>query len=179
MDPVFIIIVLNIILGFGCAIPVARHLRKVIGQPARVFHFFAILLGIYFVECIAVATAMGMPVFSVGLAFVWGIVFGLWLRARASTREVLKTSFFLSLYSSLPAASFIVIPVAACIDGWDILSTQDGLRFGIPESIWPIDTILVFYAALVIGAIVFKTVITTGEVSLLIHLGEKSKVDNY
>ena len=182
MDPVFIIIVLNLILGFGFAIPVARLLRKVNRQPVRILHSFAILFGIYFVECIAVAAAMGIPVFSVGLAFIWGIVFGLWLRDRASTREVLKTSFFLSLYSSLPAASFIVVPAFMWAGGWQILSAQDGARFGIPESLglpWPLNTILGFYAALVIGAVIFKTIITTGEVSLLIHLGEKSKVDNF
>ena len=96
--PEYTLIMINLFVGFGCAIPVARLLRKVDRKPVRVFHFFAILIGIYFVECIAVAAAMGIPVFSVGLAFVWGIVFGLWLRARASTHEVLKTSFFLSLY---------------------------------------------------------------------------------
>ena len=177
MDPIeYTLVILNLALGFGCAIPLARLLRKVKGKPTRAFRYFTILVGIYFVESVAVVLAMGMPVFSVGLAFVWGIVFGLWLRAHAPIRKVLKTSFFLSLYSSLPAISFILIPVMAWIDGWHILSPEDGARFGIPDFLhlpWPLDTILGFYAVLVICAVVFKSVITTGEVSLLVLLGEK------
>lgn len=117
-----------------------------------------------------------MPVFSVGLAFVWGIVFGLRLRARASANQVLKTSFLLSLYSSLPAVSFVLIPLLVSIGGRDILSAEEAIRFGIPPFLhlpWPLNTILGFYAALAIGAVIFKTVITTGEVSLLIHQGKR------
>lgn len=165
---------MNLLAGFGCAIPVARLLGKVNRKPTRVFSYFAMLIGIYFIECVALSAGMGTQVFSVGLAFVWGIIFGLWLRHRASTREVLKTSFFFSLYSSLPAASFIVIPIGALIDGWHILRVEEGARFSIPDFIpWPLSTILGFWTALAIGTVVFKTVITTGEVSLLIHLGEK------
>ncbi len=174
----YTLVIVNLVVGIGCAIPIARRLSKVIGKPMRVFRYFTILIGIYFVECIAIITGMGIPVFSVGLAFVWGIIFGLWLRARASAHKVLKTSFFLSLYSSLPAASFIVIPVLVWVGGAPILSVQFGASFGIPDFFpWPPNTILGFYVACAIGAVVFKTVITIGEVSLLIHLGEKSAVD--
>jgi len=177
MDPIeYILVIVNLILGFGCAVPLARLLRRLKGQLSGVSRHFVILVGIYFVECVAVVVAMGMPVFSVGLAFIWGIVFGLWLRNRAPTCEVLKTSFFLALYSSLPAISFILIPVMAWVKGWHILSPADGARFGIPDFLhlpWPLDTILGFYAALVVGAILFKSVITTGEVSLIIHFKEK------
>lgn len=122
---------------------------------------------------------MGIPIFSVGLAFVWGIIFGLWLRSRASTREVLKASFFLFLYSSLPAASFILIPGMGLVSGQHILSAEEGAGFGIPDFLGlscPLNTISGSYATLVRGAVVFKTVITVGEVSLLIHLGQKSAV---
>ena len=106
---------------------------------------------------------MGIPVFSIVLAFVWGFVFSSWLRTRVINRQVLKSSFFLSLYSSLPAASFIVVPVLVWIGGGHILSAEEGVRFGIPEFLpWPLNTILGFYAALVIGAVVLKTLITTG-----------------
>jgi len=167
------LIVVNLVVGFACAIPVAKQLRKLNRKPARGLLLFAILIAIYLAECIAVVIGMGIPVFSVGLAFVWGIVFGLWLRTRASRRQVLRTSLFLSLYSSLPAASFIIVPVLVWVSGWHILSAEEGARFGIPEFPWPLNTIFGFYAAVVVGAVVFKTVITVGEVSLLIHRREE------
>ncbi len=183
MDPVYILIIVNLLVGFGCAIPIARLLSKIIRIPKKVLRYFALLICIYFVESVAVAMGMGIPVFSVVLAFLWGIIFGLWFRTKASARDVLKTSFFLSLYSSLPAASFILIPLIGLIEhgGRYILSTEEGVRFGIPEFLhlpWPLNTILGFYLALVIGAVVFKTVITTGEVSLLIHSREKSEISS-
>lgn len=178
-SPEYALIVVNLIAGFGCAFPIAKLLSKVSGEPRWVFRYFAVLIGIYFVEGVAMVMAMGTPVFSVGLAFVWGVVFGLWLRARASRREALKTSLFLSLYSSLPAASFIVVPMAMWVSGWHILSAEEGVRFGIPalpHLLWPLNTILGFYAALVMGAALFKTAITMGEVGLLIRLGERPTV---
>ena len=181
MDPIYILVILNLIAGFGCAIPLVRFLKKVDRKPRRVFRYFAILIGVYLVECVGIAMGMGIPVFSVGLAFVWGIVFGLRLRDRASTGEVVKTSFFLSLYSSLPAVSFVLIPLLVWIGGGQVLSAEAGIRFGIPPFLhlpWPLNTILGFYAALAIGAVVFKTVITTGEVSLLIHYWKKKVTDS-
>ena len=182
MDPVeFTLVILNLVAGFGCAIPLARFLRKVNRNPGKFFLYFAILIGLYLVECIALAMGMGIPVFNVGLAFVWGIIFGLWLRNRTPTYKVLKTSFFLSLYSSLPAVSFIIVPLMVWIGGGHILSTDEAIRFGIPDFLhlpWPLNTILGFYTALVISTVVFKAIITTGEVSLLIHLGEKSAIGN-
>ena len=178
--PEYILMAMNLVLGCGCAIPLAGMLRKLNEWPVGLLRLFAILFGIYFIECIAVAMGMGIPVFSMGLAFVWGIVFGLRLWGRASTRRVLKTSFFLSLYTSLPAASFIALPFLMWANGWDVLSAQEGTRFGIPEfqRFFPtLNTILGFYTAVVTGAVVFKTVITTGGVSLLIYLGEKSTAD--
>ena len=178
MDPLeYILVIVNLAAGFGCAIPLAGLLGKVNSKSTRVFRYFVILIAIYFVESVALVMGMGIPVFSVCLAFVWGIIFGLWLRAHVSVFKVLKTAFYLSLYSSLPAASFILVPVLVMLSGWDILSAEEGASFGIPDFLhlpWPLNTILGFYAVLVIGAVVFKIVITMGEVSLLIHLGEKS-----
>jgi len=172
-----ILVIVNLLAGFGCAIPLARLLGRIDNKPVKVFSYFAVLVGMYFVECVAVIMAMGTPVFSIGLAFLWGVVFGLWLRAHTSTSKASKTSFFLSLYSSLPASSFIVIPVITGPGGRPILNSTEGFRFGIPGFLpWPSNTILGFYAVLVIGALVFKTAITMGEVRLLIHFGEKSMV---
>lgn len=69
--------------------------------------------------------------------------------------------------------------MAKLVSGGSIFSVEEGFRLGIPYFVpWPLNTILGFCTALVIGTVVFKTVITTGEVSLLIHLGEKSTVDS-
>ena len=173
------LITANLVSGIGCAIPLSVLLRRLYGKPVSVFRCFAILLGVYLAESVAVAMGMGIPVFSVALAGVWGIVFGRWLRRRMSPDKVLKTAFFLSLYSSLPAASFILVPVVAWVDGWHILSAEEGARFGIPGFPyvpWPLETILVFYAALVAGAIVLKPAITMSEVRWLIRPGAKSVV---
>ncbi|GAG04033.1 unnamed protein product [marine sediment metagenome] len=169
----------NLLAGFGCAVPVARLLGRVQGNPNRVLRYFALLIGVYFVESVAMVVGMGIPVFSVGLAFVWGIVFGRWLRrSGAPVRRVLQTALALSLYCCLPAASFLVIPVLVSWAGWAVLSVADGTRFGIPEAFpWPTNTILGFYATGVAAAVVLKTLITTGEVSFLIHRREGSAVD--
>ena len=174
-DPVHVLIGLNVVVGLGCAVPLAKFLEKVFDKYTRTYRYFLILIIVYFVEGISMAMGMGIPVFSVGLAFVWGIVFGMWLRTHTSVREVLKTTLFLSLYTCLPAVSFFTIPVMVGIDGRNILSVEEAIRFGIPELppfLWPFCTILGFYVVLAVGAVLFKTVITTGEVSLLIHLGK-------
>lgn len=181
-DPgVLVLLLVNLLAGLGCAVPLARFLRDSGFGPAAFVRAFAILVGIYFAEGVAVAMGMGIPVLSAGLAFVWGIVFGLWLRNRGSPREVLRTALLLSLYSSLPAASFLSVPVLAGLGGMHILSTRAAAEFGIPAEppfFWPLNTILGFYAALAIGAVVFKAIVTTGEVSLLIHLGEAPAPDD-
>ncbi len=164
---------MNLVGGLGCAIPVTRFFSRANTQPRSAYRYFTILIGIYVIECIAVVIGMGIPVFNVGLAFIWGIILGIWLQARMPKHEVLKTTFFLSLYSSMPAASFIVVPVLALVSGWHILNSKEGVQFGIPEFLnlpWPMNTIVGFYGVLVIAAVTFKTIITTGEVSLLLRL---------
>lgn len=173
--PEYILVILNLAAGFGCAVPVARFMAKTGGKPAKVSHCFAILIGVYFLECTALVMGMGIPVFSMGLAFVWGIVFGLRLRGRMPAHNALKVSFFLALYSSLPVLSFIIIPVLFWIGGVSVLSPEAGADLGIPRFFpWPLSTILGFYVIPALGAAVFKTVITSGGVRLLIHLGKKS-----
>ena len=169
MSAELVLIILNLIVGFGFAIPITLFLKKANTKPTKFFFQFIILISIYFAECIAMIIGMGIPVFSIVLAFVWGFVFSSWLRNRALNRQVLKSSFFLSVYSSLPAASFIVVPILMWIGGRHILSAEEGARFGIPEFLhlpWPLNTILGFYGALVIGAVVLKTLITTGIIRL-------------
>ncbi|MBN2289160.1 MAG: hypothetical protein JXQ83_07490 [Candidatus Glassbacteria bacterium] len=169
---VYGLLIINLLAGFGCALPLARVIRQSVGVTMGLPRLVAVLVGIYFCEGLALGMGMTIPVFSVGLAFIWGIVFGFRLRGRAGPPEVLRVSFFLSLYSSLPAVSLLVIPALARLEGWSVLSTPDGIRFGIPEFLhlpWPLGTILGFYASLVTGAVILKILITTGEVSLLLR----------
>jgi hypothetical protein len=75
----------------------------------------------------------------------------------------------LSLYSSLPAVSFILIPVIAGIAGRNIINAEQGIQFGIPGFLLgPLTTILGFYLTITIGALVLKTVITVVAVRLLL-----------
>ena len=169
------IIIANLILAFGCAVPVARLLAKVNGN-ARVRRYYAMLIGLYSVECVAVAAGMATMVFNIALAFVWGIVFGWWFRrSSAPIREVLRAAFYLAVYSSLPAMSLVVLPLLGAFAAWKVLSPAEGARFGIPRFVpWPMNTVLGLFGIAGTVALVLKTVITTGEVSLMIHLsGDK------
>ena len=168
----------NLVAGIGFAIPLSRIFAKVNGKPMKSLRFFNVLIVIYFLECVAFTAGMTTQFFSLGLAFVWGIVFGLWLRTRTTRPEALKTSFFLALYSSLPTAFFcIVLPVMWLINEGNILSIEEGFHFGIPGFLpWPFNTILGFCAALLIGTVVLKTVIITGEVGLLVQRGKNLEV---
>ena len=167
----YTLVIVNLVLGFGCVVPLARLLRLIDRKSRAVFQYVISLLIIYFVECVAVIIGMGTPVFSVGLAILWGIMFGLWLRTRASATNTLKTALLLTIYTSLPAASFIVIPIVVMFGGWDIMSVAEGTRFGIPGFIpYPLNTILGFYTACAIGAVVLKIAITTSIVRLFLHL---------
>lgn len=178
-EDAFIIVLtaVNLVAGFGFSVPIARLLSKLTGKTKRFFRYFAMLIGIYSLECVAFSAGMATQVFSIGLAFVWGIVLGLWLRRRASSVKVLKASFFFALYTCFPTASFgVLILVAKLVSGSSVTGIAEGVRFGIPYFVpWPLNTILGFCTALVIGTVVLKTTITTGEVCLLIHLGEKSE----
>lgn len=177
---VIVLVVVNLAAGFGLSRPIARLLGEVTGKPESFSRYFAMLIGIYLLECVAFPAGMATQVFSIGLAFVWGMVFGWWLRGRAPSSEVLKASFFVALYTSLPTVSFGILLLAAkLLSGSNVLSAAEGTAFGIPYFVpWPLNTMLGFCLVLVIGTVVLKTLITTGEVSLLIHLGKKPPDDS-
>ncbi len=171
------LVVVNLLAGFGFAFPMAKVLAEMAGKHAKFFRYYVMLIGVYLLESVVLMMGMGIPVLNIGLAFVWGLVFGRWLRARTTRSEALSTSYRFSLFSSLPAISFILVPVFAGLGGWNILSSSAGASFGIPEFLhlpWPINTILGFYLAVIIGTVVLKTVITVGEVSLLFRPKEES-----
>jgi len=66
----YFLIIVNLIVGFSCAIILARFLNKARSKSKRILHYFVILIAIYFIECVAMVMGMGIPVFSVILAFV-------------------------------------------------------------------------------------------------------------
>jgi len=172
------LIIVNLFACIGCGVPLAKFLNKTYANIGKVFYYFRILIYLYLIECITLISGMGIPIFNVCLAFVWAAVFWLRLRSRATRSIVIKSTFYLSLYSSLPAASFIFIPIISLMGGWSILSAEEGYKFGIPDFLnlsWPFNTILGFYLLLVMFAVVFKTIITVGGVYFLIHRSEQNK----
>jgi len=175
MDPdnwiLLALIVENLAFGLGCAVPLAGMLCRTTDRSNRFLRYFIVLVGVYFLECIAFSAGMATQVFTVGLAFVWGIVLGLWLRNRSSVRETLRTSFFFALYTCLPTVSLcVLVPALSLVSGGHILSAEEGIGFGIPDFLpFPLNTILGFFGALVTGTIVLKTVITTGAVRLFVR----------
>jgi hypothetical protein len=174
------LIIANLFAGFGCAVPIANNLRKVTGRMEKFFRYFAMLVGIYFVECVAFTAGMCTQVLSVILGFVWGVIFGLWLRDITPAKEVLKTAFFVSLYGCLPTCSLAVLLVTIwVIGGNSLLNVEQAYKFGIPQFVpWPFNTMLGFCAGLATGTILLKTVITTGTASILTRNYLEKRVQN-
>ena len=174
------LIATNLAAGFGCAVPITRRLGKITCKD-KFIRYFLILIGIYFLECVAFSFGMGTQIFTISLAFIWGIVFGLWLRNIAPTKEILKTAFFVSLYGCLPTCSFAVILSAAwVISGNSLLNVEQAYKFGIPQFVpWPFNTVLGFCVGLAIGTILLKTAITTGTVNLLVRCGRNQATVNH
>jgi len=170
----------NMLFGAGGAVLLAGWLGRIIELPKTRFRYFILCVGLYFMECVAFAAGMATQIFSIALAFIWGFTLGFWLRGKAPTSELLKSSFLISLYSCLPTCSvLLVVPLLMSIYGYSVLSAEQGLRFGIPDFLnlpWPLNTILGFFAAITLVTVIFKVVITTGEVSLLIHAKEKNQI---
>lgn len=178
---VLALIITNIAAGFGCAIPITLGLMKITGRMEKFFRYFAMLVGIYFVECIAFTAGMCTQVLTVALGFVWAVIFGSWLRNIAPAKEVLKTVFFVSLYGCLPTCSFAVILVTIwVISGNSLLNVEQAYKFGIPQFVpWPFNTVLGFCVGLAIGTILLKTAITTGTVSILIRRRQNQAMVNH
>jgi len=173
-----IMLFLNLALGFGFAAPLSRRVRQVFQPPQRFSVLYAALIGVYFVESAAFAAGMATNVFTIGLSFVWGLILGFVFRERSGrTSGILKTTLLFSLYTSLPALSFLAVPCMFAFSEWSILTADGGQHFGIPGFVpWPLNTILGFSSAVALSALIFKTVITTGIVSIFIHLAESRRL---
>ncbi len=162
--------VTNLGAGFAFVIPTAKLLCTVAGIQKSIYRYVVMLLGLYFIECVAFAFGMCTQVFTFGLAIVWGIVFGRWLRGKAEPQKVLRTAAYLALYGCAPTISFaacLVIMWAATGNG--LLNAEQAANFGIPQFVpYPFNTVGGFCFGLAAGTIIIKTLITTGLVKWFI-----------
>ena len=173
-----IMLALNLALGFGFAAPLARRVQQVFEAPQRFFVLYAVLVAVYFVESVAFAAGMATNVFTVGISFVWGLALGLMLRKSSGRPSgILKATLTFSVYTSLPALSFLAVPCMFAFTGRPVLTADGGRNFGIPGFVpWPLNTILGFSSAVALSALIFKSVITTGIVSIFLKLGESRRL---
>ena len=167
---ILLLIVFNVSAGGGLALPLAGRLRQIRGKGDGFIRYSMIFAGIYFAECVAFPFGMCTQVFTVSLSFVWGLVFGLWLRKYSQAGSIKRLAIFIAVYGSLPTASLcILLPLVRAIAGGDILSASEGFSFGIPDFLpWPFNTILGFFAALLAGTLVLKIFAAYATVSYVI-----------
>ena len=88
--------IINLIFCFGCAVPLAKGLGRLIGTPDRFLRYFAMFVGIYFLEGVAFTWGMCTQVFTIALSFVWGVILGLWLKDLAPSRQIIRQTLFIS-----------------------------------------------------------------------------------
>jgi len=161
----------NLIACFGCAVPFAKGLGRLTSGPNCFLRYFAMLVGIYFLEGVAFTWGMCTQVFTIALSFVWGVLFGLWLKGLAPKRNIIRQILFVSLYGCLPTVSFaLIILIFWVVSGNGLLNVEQAYQFGIPDFVpWPLNTILGFCVALAAGTIILKVVFTMGIAALIIR----------
>jgi hypothetical protein len=159
---VLLLAVFNLSAGAGLTVPLTRILRQIRGTENKSFRYFLIFIGIYFAECVAFPMGMCTQIFTVFLSFVWGLIFGLWLRKNSQRDRIVRLVVLVAVYGSLPTASFCVLITALkVIGGGNILSASEGIAFGIPDFLpWPFNSILGFCAALLAGTVILKIFVT-------------------
>lgn len=138
------------------------------------------MLGMYVIECLAFPAGMATQVFTIGLAFFWGIVLGRWLREQLPLPSLLYSAQ-VALYTCLPTITFgVIVPIAWAMSGNSPFSAADGISFGIPEWVpWPLTTVAGFAATLVLGTVLFKMVIIVGEVSTILHFTQHPNANKH
>jgi hypothetical protein len=159
---ILLLAVFNLSVGVGLAFPLAGILRQIRGAENKPFRYFLIFTGIYFAECVALPIGMCTQFYTVALSFVWGLVFGLWLRKNLQRDRIIRLAILVAVYGSLPTASFcILITIFKIIEGRNILSASEGTAFGIPDFLpWPFNSIFGFFAALLAGTVILKIFVT-------------------
>lgn len=157
-----VIAAVNMILAFGCGWPWATMLSRLQARPASRVRTFAVLFAVYACEVAAFAASMGTNVLNVGLAFIWGFVLGAWLPSSAIPAAAWRRiALRLAIYTTLPALSFLSVPIVAFLGGWPVLDPAAGARFGVPEFLpWPLNTILGLSVLVTSVAVVGKVPVT-------------------
>lgn len=87
---VLLLAVFNLSIGVGLAFPLAKNLQEIRGIREKTFRYFLIFTGIYLAECAAFPMGMCTQIFTVALSFVWGLVFGLWLRKHSQAGRIIR-----------------------------------------------------------------------------------------
>ena len=161
----------NVLACFGCAVPFAKGLGRLMGAPNRFLRYFAMLVGIYFLEGIAFTWGMCTQAFTIALSLVWGVIFGLWLKGLAPKRNIIRQVLFVSLYGCLPTVSFaLILLIFWIVSGNGLLNVEQAYQFGIPDFVpWPLNTMLGFCVALAAGTIILKIVLATGIAALIVR----------
>ena len=166
-----ILAVTNLIAGLGCAVPIAKGLGRLMGTTNRFLRYFAMFVGIYFLEGLAFTFGMCTQVFTIGLSFVWGAIFGLWLKGLVPKRNIIRQVLFISLYGCLPTVSFaLILLIFWIVIGNGLLNVEQANNFGIPDFVpWPLNTMLGFCVALATGTIILKTAFAAGVTALIVR----------
>jgi hypothetical protein len=163
--------VTNLVAGLGFGIPLANQFRKITTRQNQFLKFYAMILGLYFFECLAFAWGMCTQVFSIALSILWGILFGMWLKGIAPRKQIIRQMLCVSLYGCLPTVSFsVIITVCWVIGGNGLLNVEQASNFGIPDFLsFPLNTVLGFCVALTAGTIILKTAFAAGITSLIVR----------
>ena len=159
----------NLVGGSVLAVFLARGFGRLTGNKNRFLRYVAMMLGLYFLECVAFVGGMCTQVFTIAISFIWAIVFGLWLKGLAPSGKIVRQMLFVSLYGCLPTVSFgTLLVIFWMIAGNGLLNVEQATRFGIPDFVpWPLNTMLGFCIALATGTIILKATVTIGIIALI------------
>ena len=161
-----LLLIVNAVFAGVLGFRLARHLARSGAGTASLPMWLLALWGMYLAECVAFSASMATNLLGMVLAVVWGLVFMRKLQSRPST-EQRKDAFLIAMYTCLPAISFVSLLPLLMIGGWSILTVEAGRRFGIPGFVpWPGSCLLGFFLMVAGVAVVFKTSITVGIVSM-------------
>jgi hypothetical protein len=155
----------------------AAKFARLTDKRNHFFRYFAMMLGLYFLECIAFAFGMCTQVFTISISLVWGVLLSLWLRNIAPAGKIIKTCLYIALYGCLPTVSFaVLLLIIWVIAGNGFLNVEQAYNFGIPNFVpWPFNTMLGFCVALAAGTIILKASFTTGIASLITRKNDSAK----
>jgi len=165
----YTILAVNAIFAFGLGWPLAGRLAGEVDGLGGRGRSVILLIFIYVIESFAFAASMSTSILSILLAGLWGILLGRKLRrTRLHPGESRRIALLFSVYTCLPTASFLGIPIVMALGDWSVTTSAEGIRFGVPGFLpWPLNTILGFCTAVALVTAVLKVVITTGIVRLI------------